>query len=91
MQSVPGHPTVQQVSRVKIDLRTAFGRRDFVIVLLLATLALRAHEITTMSLDDVDWLTGQLTVRGKGRKRSQMPLPTEVVLLLPITYKTGAP
>ena len=64
MQSVPGYLTVQQVSRVlrKIDRSSTLGRRDFAILLLLARLGLRANEIAMMSLDDIDWQTGQLTV-----------------------------
>jgi site-specific recombinase XerD len=93
MQSVPGHLTVQQVSRVlrNIDRSTAFGRRDFAILLLLARLGLRANEIATMSLDDIDWQTGQLMVRGKGRRRSQMPLPTEVGTALADYLQNGRP
>ncbi len=93
MQSVPGHLTVQQVSRVlrKIDRGTALGRRDFAILLLLARLGLRANEIATMSLDDIDWQTGQLTVRGKGRRRSQMPLPAEVGAALADYLQNGRP
>jgi site-specific recombinase XerD len=93
MQSVPGYLTVQQVSRVlrTIDRGTAFGRRDFAIVLLLARLGLRANEIATMSLDDIDWQTGQLMVRGKGRRRSQMPLPTEVGTALADYLQNGRP
>lgn len=93
MQSLPGYLTVQQESRVlrKIDRRTAIGRRDFAIMLLLARLGLRANEIATMSLDDIDWQTGQLTVRGKGRRRSQMPLPTEVGAALADYLQNGRP
>jgi site-specific recombinase XerD len=93
MQAVPVYLTVQQVSRVlhKIDRSTAFGRRDFAILLLLARLGLRANEIATMSLDDIDWQTGQLTVRGKGRRRSQMPLPAEVGAALADYLQNGRP
>jgi len=93
MQSVPGYLTVQQVSRVlrKIDRSTAFGRRDFAILPLLARLGLRANEIATMSLDDIDWQTGQLRVRGKGRRRSQMPLPAEVGSALADYLQNGRP
>jgi integrase len=46
--------------------------------MLLARLGLRAKEIASLTLDDLDWGSGQLTVRGKGRQRAQMPLPPEV-------------
>jgi site-specific recombinase XerD len=79
MQSLPGYLSSKQVNQVlrSIDLDGPCGRRDYAIILLLARLGLRANEITTLSLDDIDWQTGQLTVRGKGRRRAQMPLPAE--------------
>ncbi|MDH2347756.1 hypothetical protein [Bradyrhizobium sp. SSUT77] len=32
------------------------GRRDFAILLLMAKLGLRADEVATHTLDDIDWL-----------------------------------
>ena len=31
-----------------------------------------------MQLEDLDWEAGLITVRGKGKRVSQMPLPAEV-------------
>jgi integrase len=31
-----------------------------------------------MELGDVDWRAGELTVRGKGRRRDRLPLPADV-------------
>ena len=56
------------------DQRTARGRRDFAIVTLLSRLGLRAGEVAAMQLDDIDWRTGTLTVRGKARREEKMPL-----------------
>jgi site-specific recombinase XerD len=80
MQSLPSYLSPKQVNQVlkQIDRDGPCGRRDYAILLLLARLGLRANEIATLSLNDVDWQTGQLTVRGKGRRRAQMPLPAEV-------------
>ena len=47
------------------DLTTAVGRRDYAILLLLARLGLRAGEVVTLQLEDIDWDNGQLTVRSK--------------------------
>jgi site-specific recombinase XerD len=41
-------------------------------------LGLRANEVTTLCLQDIDWQSAVLTIRGKARQRAQMPLPSEV-------------
>ena len=48
-----------------IDRRTAIGRRDYAILLLLARLGLRSGEVVFLELDDIDWNVGQLSVHGK--------------------------
>ena len=45
-------------------------QRDRTILLLLARLGLRAAEIVRMTLDDVDWEAGELTIHGKGGHRT---------------------
>ena len=47
------------------DRRTAVGRRDYAILLLLARLGLRSGEVKTLTLEDLDWQAGLITVRGK--------------------------
>jgi integrase/recombinase XerD len=60
------------------DRRTAGGRRDFAILTVLARLGLRANEVASLSLDDVDWRAGELTVAGKGGRVDRLPLPVDV-------------
>jgi site-specific recombinase XerD len=60
------------------DRRTATGCRDFAILTLLIRLGLRAGEVATLRLDDVDWRHGELTVRGKGHREDRLPLPADV-------------
>ncbi len=60
------------------DRKTAMGRRDYAILLILARLGLRAGEIKTLALEDLDWQEGLITVRGKAGRYSQMPLPADV-------------
>jgi site-specific recombinase XerD len=46
-----------------VDRRTPVGRRDYAILLLLITYGLRAREIASLTLDDVDWKRERLHVR----------------------------
>src|ERR1019366_1126859 len=57
-----------------IDRRTAVGRRDYAVLLLLARLGLRSSEVAFLELDDIDWKTGRLAVRSKGAQRLELPL-----------------
>jgi len=45
---------------------------------LLAQLGLRAGEVAALTLDDVNWEQGHLTLRGKGGRWSQLPIPVDV-------------
>lgn len=60
------------------DRRTALGRRDFALIVLLLRLGLRRAEVAGLRLDDIDWREGELVVRGKGRRLDRLPLPPEV-------------
>jgi len=60
------------------DQATSVGRRNHAILLLLARLGVRAGEVVGLSLDDIDWSTGQITIRGKGGKSAQLPLAADV-------------
>jgi integrase/recombinase XerD len=60
------------------DRRRSAGRRDYAVVLLILRLGLRANEVATLRLDDLDWRAGQLTVHGKGDRVDQLPLPVDV-------------
>jgi integrase/recombinase XerD len=57
------------------DTGTASGRRDLALLALLARLGLRAGEVAALSLDDIDWRAGEVTVTGKGRRSERLPLP----------------
>lgn len=77
---LPRHLTPEQVETLIAAVRTdgPTGRRDYAMVLLLARLGLRAHEVVTMQLNDVDWRTGEIIVRGKGNRHDRLPLPPDV-------------
>ena len=60
------------------DHRTPKGRRDLAILTMLVRLGMRAGEVAALRLDDIDWRTGELVVRGKGNCIERLPLPTDV-------------
>jgi site-specific recombinase XerD len=59
------------------DVRGSGGLRDRAILLLLARLGLRAGDILEMCLADIDWSSGTLRVKGKGRCETRLPLPQD--------------
>jgi integrase/recombinase XerD len=77
---LPRHLTTEQVDTLIRAVRTdsAGGRRNYAMVLLLARLGLRAPEVIAMQLDDIDWRSGEIIVRGKGDRHDRVPLPTDV-------------
>jgi integrase/recombinase XerD len=70
------------------DRSTVSGRRDRAILVLLARLGLRSGEVAALRLGDVDWRAGEITVRGKARRRDRLPLPAEVGEAL-VAYLAG--
>lgn len=73
------------------DRQTATGRRDFAVLTLLARLGLRACEVSALELGDLDWRAGTVTVRGKGRRDEQLPLPPDVGEALAGYLRGGRP
>jgi integrase/recombinase XerD len=54
------------------------GCRDYAILLLLARLGLRAHEVAGLELEDIRWRSGTLVLRRKGGRSEELPLPVDV-------------
>jgi len=73
------------------DRQTSLGRRDYAILLLLARLGLRACEVASLNLEDIDWDTGQIRVCGKGGESSPLPLPADVGKALATYLWRGRP
>lgn len=73
------------------DQRTAAGRRNFVILLLLARLGLRSAEVVALTLDDIDWEAGEISIRGKSRRSDRLPLPHDVGEALATYLRYGRP
>ncbi|GGN47670.1 putative integrase/recombinase y4rA [Streptomyces fuscichromogenes] len=80
LAALPGRLTAGEAAALLsgCDRSTAAGRRDFAILTLLARLGLRACEAAAIEINDVDWRSGELTVRGKGGLADRLPLPADV-------------
>jgi integrase/recombinase XerD len=70
---------------------TAIGRRDYAILLLLARLGLRAAEVINLTLEDIEWESGRITIRGKMNRLDQLPLPADVGNAIAAYLKRGRP
>ncbi len=80
LSTLPRFLAAAKVERIleRCDRKTSVGRRNHAILLLLARLGVRAGEVVGLSLDDIDWSTAQITIRGKGGKSAQLPLAADV-------------
>jgi site-specific recombinase XerD len=73
------------------DRATAMGRRDYAILMMLAKLGLRAGEVATLTLDDINWRTSEMLLRAKGRQRARMPIPPDVGAAIVAYLRQGRP
>jgi site-specific recombinase XerD len=73
------------------DRATPMGRRDYAILMMLAKLGLRADEVATLTLDDIDWRASEMLVRAKGRQRARMPIPPDVGAAIVAYLRNGRP
>jgi integrase/recombinase XerD len=93
LSTVPKELPRRDVERVlaACNRKTASGRRDYAVVLLLARLGLRSNEIANLTLDDIDWDAGGITIRGKGGRIDKLPLPSDVGQAIAAYLKSGRP
>ena len=73
------------------DRRSSLGLRDRAVLLLLARLGLRAHEIIALQLEDCDWDSGCLRVRSKGGHKRLLPMPADVGEAIAAYLERGRP
>jgi len=80
LSSIPRAIGRAEVARLlaSIDRDTPVGCRDYAMILALARLGLRSSEVVSLELNDVDWVAGQIHVRGKAGQRNDLPLPADV-------------
>jgi integrase/recombinase XerD len=70
---------------------TRAGLRDRAVLLLLARLGLRAHEIIALQLEDCDWDSGHLRVRSKSGREQLLPIPADVGAAIAAYLQRGRP
>ncbi|MGI8679559.1 MAG: tyrosine-type recombinase/integrase [Jatrophihabitans sp.] len=73
------------------DRRRDTGRRDYAAMLLMMRLGLRASEVAGLTLEDIDWRAGVITVRGKGSRTDRLPLPVDVGEAITAYLRRGRP
>jgi site-specific recombinase XerD len=93
LSELPRYLVPAQVEQLlsSCDRTTKVGKRDYAILLLLARLGLRAGEVVGLNLEDVDWLRGQLLVRGKGARLDRLPLVRDVGAAIADYLQNGRP
>lgn len=93
MSSIPRALPPKQVKLAlsNCNRKTAIGRRDYAILLLLARLGLRAGEIASLTLDDIDWEAGRVRIRGKGDRWSELPLTPDIGAAIAAYLRNGRP
>jgi site-specific recombinase XerD len=93
LASLPTYLSAAQVQKVldSCERATALGRRDYAILMMLAKLGMRADEVATLTLDDIDWRSGEMLVRAKGRQRARMPIPPDVGAAIVAYLRNGRP
>jgi site-specific recombinase XerD len=90
---LPTYLSAVQVQKVLdgCDRASATGRRDFAILMMLSKLGLRADEVATLTLDDINWRAGDMLVRAKGRQRARMPISSDVGAAIAAYLQDGRP
>lgn len=93
MAGIPRTISASQVQRLLAgcDQRSATGRRDYAMLLLLARLGLRASEVVGLRLEDIDWDEGAICIRGPAQRCDRLPLPADVGAAIVAYLRDGRP
>lgn len=80
MASLPYALSSEELQRLlsACERETAVGQRNWAILQLLARLGLRAGEVVKLTLEDLDWAAGELSIQCAGSSANRLPLPPEV-------------
>ena len=92
--SLPPRLTPEDVERVLAVYHdeTAISLRNRAILFFLARLGLRAQDVVSLCLDDIDWADGRFDLRpGKSRRARTLPLPHDVGQAVVAYVQNGRP
>jgi site-specific recombinase XerD len=80
LSALPRYLSSAEVDQIiaTCDRSTLSGARNHAILLLLVRLGLRAGDVAALCHEDIDWRHGTISVAGKSRRASRLPLPQEV-------------
>ena len=90
--SYPEVLSVKQIEQLLsyCDRKTAKGMRNYVLILLMSSLGLRACEVCNLNLDDIDLYNAEIIISGKG-SLMRMPLFEELGKALMAYIEHGRP
>jgi site-specific recombinase XerD len=93
LSTVPKFLPAGTVQRIldSCERDTRDGKRNYAVLLLLARLGLRASEAVVLRLNDIDWDNGRITIRCKGGRWAQLPLPADVGEAIAIYLRSARP
>ena len=94
LSGIPRSIGWEQVEQVLagVDRRAPCGKRDYAMLLLLATYGLRGCEVAALTLDDIDWRNDRLKIRErKAGNSTAYPLSTVVGTAIVDYLKNGRP
>lgn len=71
------------------DRSSDVGLRDYAILTALWRLGLRRSEVANLTVDDIDWRRGEITIHGKGNRHELVPLPGDVGETIAVYLRDG--
>ena len=93
MTTLPRAITTEQTEKLlaSVERTTVVGRRNYAILVLFARLGLRAVEVASLMLDDIDWKAATVTVTLKGGRRCVHPLTEQIGEAISDYLQNGRP
>ncbi len=92
--SLPSRLTPEEVEQVLAVYQdgSAISLRNRAILFLLARLGLRAQDVVSLSLDNIDWANGRFDLQpGKTRRSRSLPIPNDVGQAMVTYLQSGRP